>query len=356
MKKLLVSAVAVAALAAPAMAQEFIPSEYQNSAMVEQIGTANKTIVNQRWGGLFNGQSLAEVMQEGRWNQADVAQRNAGGQIFRQFNNKATIDQVSESSRTIIRQIHDHAASVANEATVSQSAYNSRAFLYQRGDGNTGSIEQGPDGIVPWAFVGQNGLRNNAEVTQTSDGGSVTVNQGTYSSTFNPYSADSSDNDVVITSAGANPLITVTQMGQGNWAVIDEDGVDGTINVNSSTFLNGAYVNQYSTGGSAMIDQVGAGHNTGTIWQASDDLGSSALINQTGVGGSSMIEQRDTDGLGGGNTATSSQSGTNWGSDLITSSILQDGVGNVATVDQSSAVAASTVEQVGTTHIANVSQ
>ncbi|MGB3627172.1 MAG: hypothetical protein WA989_15175, partial [Henriciella sp.] len=244
----------------------------------------------------------------------------------------------------------------ANQAAILQYTNDAEAFLYQRGDENIASITQGSDGVAPWAFVGQNGTGNSASVTQNSDGGNVTVNQGTYSNTADPYSPDSSDNEVTVNSSGTNPMITVTQLGQGNVATINEDGIDGTINVTSSTFLNTAYVDQYSTAGSATIDQVGAGLNMASIWQASDDTGSSALINQTGNGGTSSIEQRDTGLLGGGNTAVSNQSGSNWGSDLITSSILQDGTGNTAFVDQSSAVAASTVEQVGSTHTANVSQ
>ncbi|MEQ9314393.1 MAG: hypothetical protein RLN72_00990, partial [Henriciella sp.] len=266
------------------------------------------------------------------------------------------IEQVARGSKAFVKQIHDHASVAANEAAILQFTNSAMAFLNQRGDGNSASITQGAGGVQPWATVSQNGLRNSADVEQYSDGGSVTVNQGTFSQTFDPFAPDSSDNEATVYSAGNNPLITVNQLGQGNIAVINEDGTNGIISVNSSTFLNSAYVDQYSTDGTATIEQVGAGLNMATIWQASTDVGSSALINQTGTGGSSSIEQRDTDLLGGGNSATSNQSGTNWGVDLITSSILQDGAGNSAVVNQAGSVAASTIEQVGSTHIANVSQ
>ncbi|MEM5517218.1 hypothetical protein WNY37_09670 [Henriciella sp. AS95] len=356
MKRLLTSMLAIAAPAAIASAQVGVPEAYRNATMIEQIGSANRTIVNQRFGGGTAGASNSQILQVGSQNRIHVSQAshiaaNAGG-----FDNYATVEQRSDASRATVHQIHDYTATATNEAIILQRSNLANATIMQRGARNYGIIRQGELTTEPRARLEQNGTNNFADIVQTSNEGVVLVNQGMFDWAPSETLAQSADNLVTVLSGGINPFIKVEQAGDANTTDIIESGVNGVIDVTSTASMNTSSVEQFGVDGLATIEQLTGSVNDAGISQHVDDVGSSALIEQSGIGSTSLIEQRDTDGLGGGNTAISRQSGTNWVSDLIRSTIVQDGAGNLAIVDQKSAVASSNIEQVGSTHSASVAQ
>ena len=364
MKYFLASAIAVAAFAAPAWSQGDVPVEYQNAAMVEQIGSVNEAIVNQRWLFETDARSLASVTQAGLHNSARVLQRNLMRDVADDFNNKARIYQRSRWSAATVRQTHDYAALSANRARIHQRTDDAVSKTSQRGDGNVSVIRQTAAAFSPVAKSRQNGINNFIDILQESFGGTVIVSQDSFLDADETDSADAVapplpnaiDNEATVVSRGLNPTVRVKQTGQLNFADVREGGIDGWITIRTDAFANLATVDQYSVTGVAAIEQIGGDVNNASIWQDSSDFASEALIEQSGIGGQSSIIQLDTDGLGGENSASSRQSGANWVSDLISSTILQDGTGNVAVVDQSSGVAVSTIEQLGSSHTANVSQ
>ncbi len=362
MKKLLVSAVSIAALAAPAMAQEFVPAEYENSAMIEQIGTANSAIIDQTWGNLLNGQSLARVTQTGNGNSADVKQMTVSPDFTSDLN-RTRLTQGSNSggpggdnNEAVIRQIHKYGPGARNDALVRQVTDNGNVRVRQSGSGNETTLTQRRNSVEAFARIDQNGWDNVAEVDQRSDNGRVVVNQGTFSGPNNIGSPDAMFSRVFVDSRGVNSVVRIDQFGFGNEADVYETGTDGKVDVFSDGDFNMAAVYQDGTLQTANISQVAGGATGGnfaSITQAVSDEGSTAIISQEGLFSESLITQSDLNGEGGFSTATSTQ--TSDASNAY-SLIEQDGTDHSATVTQASAYATSNVSQFGISQTANVTQ
>lgn len=362
MKKLLISAVSVAAIAAPAMAQEFVPAEYENSAMIEQIGTANSAIVDQTWGNLLNGQSLARVTQTGDNNTADVKQTSISPD-FSDNQNRARLTQGSNANgpggngnNAVIRQVHKYGAGARNDALVRQVTDNGDVRVRQSGSNNVGTITQRRNSVEAFARLDQNGWDNTAEIDMRSDNGRVIINQGTFSGPNNAGSPDAMFNTAFVDSRGVNPVVRIDQFGFGNDATVYETGTDGRVDIYTDGDFNFSTVYQDGTLQTANISQIAggsAGLNIASITQDVTDEGSSAVISQEGLYSQSLIVQSDLNGEGGLNTATSTQTA---GTDGAYSLIEQDGSAHSATVMQATAAATSNVSQFGVAQTANVTQ
>ena len=369
MKKLLVSAVSVAALAAPAMAQEFVPAEYENSAMIEQIGTANQAITDQTWGGLINGQALSMTTQNGDSNRATTFQTGFTS-TSGSYENTAEIIQgenpagngsgVGNEAR--VRQIHDYGSGGANNARVLQPTDNGFAVLRQRGFDNDARITQTRASANAIARVDQNGNNNFARVIMRSTNGDVDIDQGRFRGVGNISGApaESTFNRAVVRSFGVNDSVFVEQYGSTNRATVDvtDTAISGIVNVRTDGFFNDVTVEQAGQSGTINVNQnqlVMLGDNTATVRQASGDFESSATINQDGYLGVSTIIQGDLSGSlsSSNNEATATQTGSSMSAE---SSILQTGSMNTANVTQATAAAMSTVTQMGVSQTASVSQ
>ena len=369
MKKLLVSAVSVAALAAPAMAQEFVPAEYENSAMIEQIGSANRAITDQTWGGLINGQALSETTQNGDNNIATTFQTGFTS-TFGGYENTAEIIQgqnpngngSGDSNEARVRQIHDYGSGNANIARIVQPTDNAFALIRQRGFENDGQIIQARASSSANATLDQNGNNNFTRVVMRSTNGNVEIEQGRFRGIGNATGspAESTFNRAIVRSFGVNDDIYVEQYGSTNRATVDvtDTAVNGSVTVRTDGFFNDVTIEQAGVSGTITVNQnqlVLLGDNTATVRQASGDFGSDATINQDGYLGVSTIIQGDLGGslFSNDNTATATQTGSSVSAE---SSILQTGSSNTATVTQATAAAMSNVTQMGVSQTANVSQ
>lgn len=361
MKKLLASAVAVAAIAAPAMAQGmpgFVPAEYENSAMIEQIGAANSAIVNQVFNGPINGASLATVLQNGDANALTVMQRSGISEVGTGFDNEADIAQSADRADTIVRQIHDYSQTQSNRVVLRQRTDDARARLFQRGDRNFIRLRQLNPSFEANAIIHQNGYRNTARVDQTGISGRTRIFQGEFGGGAVSTAPQANESTVDVVTSGTNAEIYVEQFGFGHTGNVNESGVDGQVTIETDGYFNDASVIQAGMSGTAYIQQLGTSFsNLAAIEQTAFDVDSSATITQSGWYAESSILQTLDDGhSGGNNTATSIQSGLGANDGDIYSSIVQDGSSNSAIVNQASSVGSSMVTQTGGSHSANVSQ
>lgn len=371
MRTLLVSAVSVAALAAPAMAQgseplpDYEPSAaYENTAMIEQIGTANSAIVDQTWGNLLNGQALAEVTQNGVANIADVKQasltiaNNGYGNTLKLTQGGKAGSNGGDGNNAVVRQAFEGAASGnRNRVTIRQFTDLADARVRQRGTGNFVRVLQRRNSTEAFVKIDQGGDDHWASVDQRADYGAVRIFQGEFVPINSPAAFPSIGNIADVKSDGTNPWIRIDQFGGLNAAYVTENGIDGRVKIETDGFFNTADVYQYGTAGDVNIEQnlsnLFGGDNMAMVTQEASDFSSEVLIQQEGFGGYSEITQKDDLGAGGDNLATNIQTVD---SDMATSSIVQDGASHVAYVHQASAGATSTLAQAGAGLTANVAQ
>ena len=292
MRKLLLFSAAAAVISMPAIAQSFESPNYDNSASITQIGTANDALVDQAVGGIINGQGSAEVLQNGDDNEAKIRQRSFTSPVPAAFDNKALIDQRRDGGTARINQIHDYAATDTNEARILQVSDDAVAIARQRGDSNFINIRQLGASVTPDALVEQNGNGNRAIVRQRSDGGKVRVFQGDFNSSTG-LSAESWNSRVTIDSDGINPDIRVEQYGTRHRATVVEDGFNGRVDIFSEGDFNDATVEQKSADGRVDIaSSVGSFDNDATVKQNSSDIGSEATVRQSGINADSLITQQ----------------------------------------------------------------
>lgn len=356
MKKLLLISAAATVICLPAAAQGFESPSFDNSASITQIGTANDASVNQAVGGLINGQGSAEVIQNGDDNEATVRQRSFTSPVSGAFDNRAKIDQRRDNGTATINQIHDYAASDTNEARILQVSDGAKAIARQRGDSNFINIRQLNASVAPDARVEQNGENNRATVRQRSDGGRVRIFQGDFEASAGA-SPQTFDSRATVRSDGINPFIRVDQYSVGHRTTVDEDGVNGRVRVFSDGYFNTQTVEQYSTDGLVEISTfTDSFDNVANVVQEGSDVGSEAFVTQEGEASDSQITQKDDFGGGGYNTASVSQTGLGFSLGDLSSTILQDGGDNSATVSQAADYAQSVINQIGISHVANVSQ
>lgn len=358
MKRTVQTALLLSLISTPAWAQaEFEPSMTQdNSALVTQSGSDNTALVNQRVSGLLNGQALATVEQNGDANDAIVRQSSVTSPVSGDFDNAATIRQLGDRGKAVIRQVHDYGSVGANTATIIQRSDYADARLRQRGDDNTAIIRQRTASFAPFARVEQNGVSNRAVVNQESEEGRVSVFQGR----FNGEDGDSPETNysrVVVGSLGIRPDIYVEQFGFDHRADILENGMDGRITVRMEGDFNTVDVTQLSTDGLVeVVSAEGTFDNSATILQEASDVGSRTFIVQEGWSGSVDIVQKDAGRLGGDNLADVTQAGMrSIGADIY-ASIVQDGGANLARVHQVADYAQSDITQSGMDMTAIVNQ
>ena len=311
MKKLLVSASAIALLATPALAQN-------NQASVEQTGVGAVATVDQT-----GANSIADVTQSGGGT-VDVDQ---SGTVGSTATVTTSADDRPPESTVDVDQTDDGtagtAAGQANVATVRQQNVNGFGLS---GTGSTVAVSQTHNA----AGAGS----NTADITQGHNAvsGQVTVSQEGGENSAIYASTTSTDNDAFI-----------TQSGVGNNADVQQD------------FQNGAAlatVNQNNTGGAdndVFIDQISAGFAASPPEFA---VGADAAVTQDGFANSSTISQ-----TGYSETAVTANFARNFQTgDNLTSLISQSGVDNSATVTQTGSNNDSEVLQGGDGNLATVSQ
>ncbi|MFN7163980.1 MAG: hypothetical protein ACK4P2_04105 [Hyphomonas sp.] len=357
MKKYLILAASLSVLGfASAQAQVFPSTAGNNSARITQTGNNNDARINQAVGGVINGQSEAEIIQNGNRNTAVITQTSATSPFNSTFADSAIIDQRRARGDATINQIHDYNTQRVNNATIVQITPDAIASIRQRGDRNTGVIRQLNTSVTPIAHLQQNGRINTARIRQPGINGNVTVRQGTY--VAGPGASPQMLNGLVeLDNNGVNASIFVSQLGTTHTAFVFEEGTNGLINITMDGAANNVNVLQQSQNGVIDINSTGTSFsNFASVTQGFSDNGSVARVNQSGSYGDSDIEQLGGTGGLGGNLADVDQSGTGLGTGSIYSTILQNGSSNTALVNQSSAYAQSDIFQLGSGHLANVTQ
>jgi hypothetical protein len=243
----------------------------ENLATVEQEGVGNQAVVLQNSDG-----NTANVEQEGKANFSQVTQTGEG--TF------ATIDQEGKNNIAMINQVGDEPVSfvVAGQVvTDPRPGAEMHATIDQDGTGNHASITESAGAhdaygynAVPnygWfmghsylvgtdyypyiidnpelannATVTQDGANNEAIVSITGEGNTVTIDQ------------DSPDhalvgNDAVVTINGEMNLVGIDQDGKANLATV-------SVGTTGEAELNAATVNQHGNGNTATITQNNNAH------------------------------------------------------------------------------------------------
>ncbi len=357
MKKYLILAASLSVLGfASAQAQVFPSGTGNNSARITQTGNFNDARINQAVGGVINGQSQAEIIQNSNRNTALITQTSATSPFSSTFADTALIDQRRARGDATINQIHDYNRQRFNTATIVQITPDAVASIRQRGDRNTGLIRQLNTSVTPMAHLQQNGRINTARIRQPGINGDVDVRQGEY--VDGPGASPQMTNGLVeLDNNGVNASIFVSQLGITHTAFVFEQGTNGLINITMDGAANNVNVLQQSSNGVIDINSADTSFsNFARVEQGFGDNGSIARVDQSGSYGDSDIEQLGGTGIGGGNLAEVDQSGYGLGTGSIFSTILQNGFSNTALVNQSSAYAQSDIFQMGSGHLANVAQ
>ena len=359
MKKYVVLAASLSVLGfASAHAQTFPSPTQDNSAKITQTGNLHEATIDQAVGGQLNGQNQAEITQSTNRNVATINQSTATSPMTNsRYANIATVTQTRARNDAAIDQIHDYARVNRNLAAITQQGTDGDATIQQRGDNNVGRIFQRNTSVAPDARIEQNGRINTAIVEQTAGAsGQVNVYQGFYGNgtILSPQTFTST---VDVLQSGVNADIYVSQIGTSHVANVDEDGLNGVIDIRMEGALNRADVTQVSQNGLIVVaSTAGSFSNVATVNQGVTDNGSVAFVEQSGSNAFSEIEQLGGTGGLNGNFAEVNQSGSGLGANSILSTVLQDGSTNEARVTQASAYADSVVSQFGTGHIATVTQ
>lgn len=352
----LTTAVAAAFSASPALAQTFASPTFDNSVGIVQDGNRNFADVDQAVGGQINGRGFADITQNGNRNDARVTQQEAAGGVSGEFANDTAITQAANRTDAVVDQIQDYASRGNNRVRITQRTDKADATVQQRGNRNLAVVRQLGPAFEPTATIQQNGERNTARVTQRSQLGTVNVSQGTYSD-VSGHSPDSFQNFAQVDSDGVDPTINVTQTGAQNDAIVTEAGSLGTIDVTTNGSFNTVNVEQYSSNGDIDIFSTAAsGINLVNAKQNVGDDSSSINILQSGINGHVFAEQSDTVGGGGNNSILIEQSGFGAFSGDVYSEVTQNGGFNGAEVYQAAASANSVINQIGTSHSSVVNQ
>lgn len=365
MKKLMYLSVAVAALAAPAMADPDtitsvldLPSP-DNAASIVQIGSGNDALVNQRVDGLLNGRNGAVIVQDGEFNTARVRQSSVTSSVSGAFNNSAEVFQYGNEGTVRVVQIHDFGSEAGLIARVEQFADEATVRLRQRGDGNEALVTQRDSAEGSLAGIQQNGFANTIELTQAGADSEVFIRQGRFSDS-DAVSPDTTDNaaafaraDIVTRGDGAS--ITLRQIGFDNVARIRENGEGNTANVSMTGDFNKANIGQRGINGLMDIAQTGF-LNRAIITQTVSSSDDEVFLVQAGDMARAEITQSDDYSLGGGNLAQVDQFGFAMRNKDILAVVEQNGSDNVAKVVQYADYAVSLISQTGMAHTAVVAQ
>jgi hypothetical protein len=260
MKKLLVSASAIALFAAPALAQNVSTVDQTGSgatATVTQTGNGNNSDVNQA-----SDNSNTEVTQSGGPNTATVNQNAA-----------------ADNAKALVQQISSPVGGAANTSTITQNA-NTSAFSNQIGNNNQSTITQDGQSLAPQelpfayaAFVEQIGANNIASISQPGEENTAASRQ--YGNNGQSYITQSGlagtpyvNNVARVTqeSGSDNAYSLVSQDGQDNTADVLQYGADNESRITQTGPNHVADVKQYSSGNDSTVTQGGIG-NTVTVTQ-----------------------------------------------------------------------------------------
>lgn len=198
-------------IAAPAQAQDGggagfeeieAPVADRSGVFVTQIGNTNRADVDQP-----DGQSFAQVVQDGADNAVDLAQRNSG-------NHYASIAQSGDANAILAAQ---------------EGAGETILLLGQEGNENSATISQTDNGLANSAaailqsgnqnsiVLIQDGDDNQARLTQNGDGNAMTATQLDVGNRLEWVQNGSGLSDLQITqTGGANLQITQSNGGGGN--------------------------------------------------------------------------------------------------------------------------------------------
>ena len=305
------------------------------------------------------GTNRSEVQDNGRDNKALVENgaqgndRNSSLIIFSGNGNRATVEQVGYDNLSRSEHQGD-----LNTSFVRQRGYRNSVTLLQVGNGNGSSIDQYLDpgvGLYPdrVANVEQRGNANSSSIVQVSGTSTATVRQGTATEASNGGVSTiyqfSTGNVATVTMVGGSPDAA-------NRSHIEQTRIDPIFTANSATVNIGGSFNLsylYQVGArnvsvhsmtgtqNTIIDKSYGDSDSSSIIQ--DGYRNFATVNQyAGNRNSSRIEQRDQFGGGGDRQVYVSQGGSD-----NSSTVIQRYTSNNAVVNQSGLGTISSIAQMG---------
>lgn len=297
MKKLLIVATSALALAGTASAQ------LSKTANVEQIGSSNLATVNQTAG----NQAIAEIEQDGASNDAKIEQLDdAGSGQFSTAANDASIKQIGAGALATILQSGEAAAVSPNTASIEQygsgvthggtgipSGGSLEASIEQSGTANLSTVVQS---------AGYPGSGFSAVSTQFGDANMSDIQQYDDSNDVNPYSAARVDqtgaqNISDVRQNGANSFAFVAQTGDQNTSDVKQNYGSGQFaNVVQTSHNSQSLLNQEANDVEAMVTQGLVGDHYSDVWQRLDGDGATATVTQTGSQHFSYLEQSNESG------------------------------------------------------------
>jgi hypothetical protein len=273
-------------------------SGVNDAVLIEQVGNKNSATSIQSGNGNYG-----RTMQNGNFN---TATNNSSGTANRSDVRQGCLASVCGSSLTT-----DH-----NSATVNQSGMNNWNFIFQSpgssgsgGGGNTAMVTQSGNGgnagnpsIAPpapgsYSFANteivQEGTDSSASISQAGNSQRADIYQGVaFDTTANPPGShvSSSPSFYDIYGPSANNSATVTQNVGGTLAqaFIYQGASDNVAAVTQGDTSQFAEIRQ-STGESGIA--IGEGGNNATVTQDLGAAGAVAFIFQAGVGNSATVHQ-----------------------------------------------------------------
>ncbi|MBC8155022.1 MAG: hypothetical protein H7Z72_19180 [Bacteroidetes bacterium] len=365
MKKLIFTGVAMLAIVS-AFAQNNVSTVNQN------VGSNNAS-VNQTW--VAAGDPSGTRPDQDSKNTSTITQTgdSQGGNsatIKQIGTSNATATQVGHNNNTTIDQINNggrSGLSFENNATVNQgvggAAFDNTANITQRGHTNTGTATQ--IGSSHEAFIDQQSALTNGKATIDQSGTNHFASIVQNGSTVPPSSPGATDNGnfgpnmATVIQSGADQIAFVTQLTDGNTAMVEQSGTSNDARVNQGTAGetpgsagdHKALVQQLGTNGDTFIEQTGRANEAKTYQTANDNrievrqsngLNVAAMSQQDGDSNRANITQSGNNNVlkglsdeygrqsGSLNQFTSSQTG-GFGTILLG----QTGVNNMANVTQS---------------------
>jgi trimeric autotransporter adhesin len=275
-----------------------------NVATLTQIGDANNAFISQ-----IDDENFASVIQGTELTPCDnctasITQNGVGNGKPTAFDGSihSSIFQVGTFNNATISQTFDDNSAKIAQGTELTPCDNCVATIIQSGNGN-GAVD--PITGDPRTSIFQVGIFNIANITQVGDGNAAEISQGTVFGCDHCTASITQNGDgngidnpdfggigTRIVQEGSNLNANITQIGNGNLALIDQSNLTAgaltTANIIQNGYDNSASISQAGFNNTGFINQTG-NNNYGSITQVGDGL--NAQINQNGSGNQALIVQ-----------------------------------------------------------------
>lgn len=235
---------------------EFNMPALRNSARISQNSGANNSATSFQTG----SDGIILTVQSGDFNTLNASTENNNNSVFVQqigTNNRTNAASGLEISGEFSR-ISSRTFGSNNFSSAFQIGTESTTELLQRGDANTSLVMQG--------FTSQD--RNNiVNVEQRGDGNLSDIRQATrFSDDTMTDETDEglsggSDNFALVTQSGDLNQSVLEQQGSGNTALITQSGNENEVDLLQDGFGNNATISQGGDGNIVNLEQVGSGNS-----------------------------------------------------------------------------------------------